>query len=217
MKQSKKVAKVAYKGLKELVKFGKFAEVENIPAASSINAEIAEEHVTPKPKYQFAFEEIEVSDDEEEEDQEKELSENEFENFIQQSISILDEDVVVTPSSVPERERDIIVQSSSSTPEQMYALTAELQRAARKRPQTVHVDTEPPSGSDLEDSIHALLPRKRKRRDPRSGVLITKSIQKESTPIEPVSMAQNIPSPVTESTLVIQEISSPLPESTPMD
>ncbi|CAH1415773.1 unnamed protein product [Lactuca virosa] len=88
---------------------------------------------------QFSFEEIEVSDDEEDqEDEGNELSENEFENFIQQSISFLEED-----------------------------------RTARKPPQIVPIDTEPPSGSDLEDSPHALLPRKCKRRYPRPGVLIT--------------------------------------------
>ncbi|CAI9280697.1 unnamed protein product [Lactuca saligna] len=42
----------------------------------------------------------------------------------------------------------------------------------RKPPQIDHVDIEPPFGSDLEDISHALLPRKRKRRDPRPGVLI---------------------------------------------
>ena len=54
--------------------FGKFAEVENTPTTSSINVEVAKEHVSPKPKFQFACEEIEVSDIEEKEDQEKELS-----------------------------------------------------------------------------------------------------------------------------------------------
>nr|KAJ0207627.1 hypothetical protein LSAT_V11C500251310 [Lactuca sativa] len=44
MKQSRKAAKVAYQGLKELVNFGKFAEVENTLAGSSINVEVAEEH-----------------------------------------------------------------------------------------------------------------------------------------------------------------------------
>ncbi|CAH1423282.1 unnamed protein product [Lactuca virosa] len=57
---------------------------------------------------------------------------------------------------------------------------------------------------------------KRKRRDPRSGVLISDQVQKEVSKIEPDSMTQNIPSPVTESIPVIQEISSMLPESTPM-
>ncbi|CAH1452999.1 unnamed protein product [Lactuca virosa] len=217
LKQSRKAAKVAYRGLKELVKFVKFPEVENTPAANSINDEVAEEHVAPKPKFQFSFEEIEVSDDDEEEAQEKELSENDFENYIQQSISILDEDISVTPPSMSERERDTIVQSSSPTPEQMDALIAELQQTARKPPQTIHVDTEPPSRSDLVDSVLALLPRKRKRRDPRPVMLITDVIHKDSTLIEPDSTAQNIPSPVTESTPVIQEISSPLPESTPLD
>ncbi|CAH1413111.1 unnamed protein product [Lactuca virosa] len=127
MKQSRKAAKVPYQGLKELVKFGKFAEVENTPAASSINIEVVEEHVEPKPKFQFSFEEIEVSDEEEEEDQEKDLTENEFEDFLQ-NISIPEEDVVVTPSIVTERDRDSTVQSYSPTPEQMDALITELQR-----------------------------------------------------------------------------------------
>ncbi|CAI9274834.1 unnamed protein product [Lactuca saligna] len=65
MKQSRKAIKVAYQGLKELVK--KFVEVENTLAASSINAEIAKEHVAPTPKFQYAFEDVEISDEEEEE------------------------------------------------------------------------------------------------------------------------------------------------------
>ncbi|CAH1416305.1 unnamed protein product [Lactuca virosa] len=99
----------------------------------------------------------------------------------------------------------------------MDALIVELLRTVRMPPQTIPVYTEPPSESDLEDSTHALLPRKQKRRDQRPGVLITDPLQKKSTPIEPDSMAQNIPSPFTESTLVIQEISSPFTESIPMD
>nr|KAJ0201413.1 hypothetical protein LSAT_V11C600313940 [Lactuca sativa] len=110
-----------------------------------------------------------------------------------------------------------MVQSSSPTPEQMDSLIAELQRNARKPPQTVPVHTEPPSGNDLEDSAQALLPRKRKRRDPRSGVLITDPVQKTYTPIEPDSMAKNTQGPFTESSTVIQEISSPFTESIPMD
>ncbi|CAH1452867.1 unnamed protein product [Lactuca virosa] len=121
MKQSRKAAKVAYQVLKELVKFGKFAEVENTAVASSINAEVAEEHVAPKSKFQFAFEEIEVSDNEEEEDQEKDLTENEFEDFIQ-SILISEEDVAVIPSAVTERDRDSTVQFYSPNHEQEILL-----------------------------------------------------------------------------------------------
>ncbi|CAI9279248.1 unnamed protein product [Lactuca saligna] len=106
MKQSRKAAKVAYQRLKELVKFGKFVEVEDTPAVSSINIEVAEEHVAPKPMFQFAFEEVEVSDDEEDqEDQGNEFLENEFENFIQQSISFPEEDVAVTPPIITESEK----------------------------------------------------------------------------------------------------------------
>ncbi|CAI9292130.1 unnamed protein product [Lactuca saligna] len=102
MKQSRKVAKVAYQGLKELVKFGKFAKLEDTPVVSLINVEIAEEHVSPMSKFQLTFEEIE-------------------------SISIPEEDATVIPPTVTERDRDIIVQSSIPTPEQADALVAELQ------------------------------------------------------------------------------------------
>ncbi|CAH1452650.1 unnamed protein product [Lactuca virosa] len=213
MKQSRKASKVAYQGLKELVKF---AEVENSPAASSINVEVAEEHVAPKSKFQFSFEDIEVSDDDEEEDQEKGLTENEFEDFLQ-SISISEEDVAVTPSAVTERDRDSTMQFYSPTPEQMDALIVDLQRTTRKPPQSATVTTEPPSESDQDDSAHVLLPRKRKRIDPRHGVLITDPVQNVSTSIEPSYVAQNIESTFTESSPVMQEISSLLPESTPMD
>ncbi|CAH1433078.1 unnamed protein product [Lactuca virosa] len=128
MKQSRKSAKVAYQGLKESVKFGKFAEIEDTPAVGSINAEVADEHVAPKPKFQFAIEEIELSDDEkDQEDQENELTEKEFEDFIQQSISNPENDATVTPPVVTKRESDTTVQSSISTPEHMDALIVEFQ------------------------------------------------------------------------------------------
>ncbi|CAH1413522.1 unnamed protein product [Lactuca virosa] len=176
------------------------------PTVSSINVEVADEHVAPKIKFQFAFEEIELSDDEDDqEDQEKELIEYEFEDFIQQSISNPEEDVAVTPPFVTERESDTMVQSSIPTPEQMDALIAELQRTAWKPLQTVPIDTEPPYEIDPEDSANALLPMKRKRRDPRPGVLITDLVHKKSTPIEPGSMAQNIQETFTDP-IVEQEV-----------
>nr|KAJ0190683.1 hypothetical protein LSAT_V11C800448390 [Lactuca sativa] len=177
MKQSRKAVKFAYQGLKELVKFGAFVEVEDTPTVSSINAEVVDEHMVPKPKFQFSFEEIDVSDDEEDQEyEENELTENEFEDFIQQSISNPEEDAAVTPPVVSERECDTMLTET-------------------KPPQTVHVDTETPSESDLEDLAHALLPRKRKRIDPRPVVFITVPIQKNCTPIEPGSMDQNCNSP----------------------
>ena len=65
MKQSRKSTKVAYQGLKNLVKFGKFFVIEDTLVVGSINAKVANEHVVPKPKVQFAIKEIELSDDEE--------------------------------------------------------------------------------------------------------------------------------------------------------
>lgn len=182
--------------MKELVKFGMFSKVENTSAASSINVEVGEEHVAPKPKFQFVFEKVEVPYDEEEENQEKDLTENKFEDFLE-SISILEEDLAVTTSTGTERDHDSIVQSYSPTPGQMDALIFELQRIVRKPPQTVPVTTEPPSKSDQEDLAHILLLRKRKRRDPRPGVLITEPIQNVSIPIEPSSVVQNIESTFT--------------------
>ncbi|CAH1421156.1 unnamed protein product [Lactuca virosa] len=218
MKQSRKSAKVAYQGLKELVKFGKFAEIEDTPAVGSINVEVADEHVAPKPKFQFAIEEIELSDDEEDqEDEENEFAEKEFDVFTQQSISNPEKDAAVTPPVVTERVSDTSMQSSISTPEHMDALIAELQQTATKPPQIISVATEPPSESDPEDSAYTLLPRKRTRRDPRPGVFITDPVQNKSTPIEPGSMAQNIQSTFTETSPVIQEIPSQIPEPIPMD
>ncbi|CAI9279247.1 unnamed protein product [Lactuca saligna] len=94
----------------------------------------------------------------------------------------------------------------------MDVLIVELLRTVRKPPETIHVYTEPPSESDLEDSTHALLPRNRKRRDPRSGVHIIDPVQKKSTPTEPDSMAHNIPSPFTESIPMDQDFESPIVE-----
>ncbi|CAH1412922.1 unnamed protein product [Lactuca virosa] len=144
------------------------------------------------------------------------MTENELEDLLQ-SISIPEEDVTVTPSAVTERDRDSIVQVYSPTPEQMDALIVELQRTARKPPQADPVTTEPSSNCDQDDSTHVLLPRKRKRRDPRPGVLITDPVQNVSTPIEPSSVAHNTEITFTESSPVMQEISSTLPESTPID
>ncbi|CAH1416285.1 unnamed protein product [Lactuca virosa] len=152
--------------MKELVMFRKFAEVENTPAASSINVEVAEEHVGPV------------------------------------------NEAVISPNET-EKEINIFKQPNDPTPEQMGDLIEKLQSTARKPPQTVHVITEPPSESDQEDSAHVLLPRKRKRRDPRPKVLITDTVQNVSTPVEPSPMAQNIESTFIESSPVMQEISTP--------
>nr|KAJ0228344.1 hypothetical protein LSAT_V11C100030670 [Lactuca sativa] len=145
VKQSRKSTKVYYQGLTELVKFVKFFEIEDTPTVSSINVEVANEHVTLKPTFQFAFEETELSNDEEDQkDQEKELTDNEFEDFIQQSISNPMKDGTVTPLIVTEREG----------PKQMDALIAALLRTTRKPPQIVPINTEPPSKSDPKDSTH---------------------------------------------------------------
>lgn len=158
--------------------------------------------MTPKPKFQFAFEEVEISDDEVEEVQEKDMIENKLEDFLQ-SFSIPEEDVAVTPSAVTERDRESTMQSYTSTSEQVDALIVGLQRSTRKPPKIVLVTTEPPE--------------EKKKKISKTLVLITDPVQDVSTPIEPSFLAQNIESTFTESSPVMQEISTPLPESTPMD
>ncbi|CAH1421421.1 unnamed protein product [Lactuca virosa] len=224
MNQSRKATKVAYQRLKELVKFGKFVEVEDTPAASSINAEVAKEHVAPKPKFQFAFQEVEISDDDDDDDDDDDVNNDDDDDddddgmdfcmFVPSKEPV--NEAVISPAET-EKEINIFKQPNDPTPEQMEALIEQLQSTARKPPQAVPVTPASPSGSDKENSSASLMPSKRKRRDPRPGVLISDQVQKEFSTIELDSMAQNIPSPVTESIPVIQEISSLLPESSPMD
>ncbi|CAI9266092.1 unnamed protein product [Lactuca saligna] len=113
--------------------------------------------------------------------------------------------MIVRPKS------DTTVQSSIPTPEQIDALIPELQRIARKPSQIVHVSTEPPSESDLDESTYALLPTKPKRRYPRSGVFITDPVQKKSTLIEhgpfpePIPIDEDFQSPIVEEEVIPSE------------
>ncbi|CAI9287501.1 unnamed protein product [Lactuca saligna] len=86
---------------------------------------------------------------------------------------------------------------------------------ARKPPQAVP-DTKSPSGSDKDDSNASLMSRKRRRRDPRSGVLITKPIQQLTSNVEPAQVNQDDQSPIFyEDLLANEEIFSSRSSSTP--
>ena len=126
-----------------------------------------------------------IEEVEKSDDEENQLTAQEFEEFIQQNIS---------------------------TPEEGEAVTEVLQQIALNLPQSIFVANNEPAENDLEESASALLPRKRKRRDPMPGVLITDQVQETSTPIEPNYVAQDIQSPITESILMDQDDQSPICE-----
>ncbi|CAH1445384.1 unnamed protein product [Lactuca virosa] len=78
----------------------------------------------------------------------------------------------------------------------MEALIEQLQSTTRKPPQAVPVTTEYPSRSDKHDSNASLMPRKRRRRDQRSGVLITEPVQQPTSIVELAQVDQDDQSPI---------------------
>ncbi|CAH1448106.1 unnamed protein product [Lactuca virosa] len=82
---------------------------------------------------------------------------------------------VDTPAE-SEKDVNIFKQSNDPTPKQMDALIAQLQSTARKPPQAVPVISDSPFESDKIDSNASLAPRRRRRKDPRLGVLSTEPV-----------------------------------------
>ncbi|CAH1436878.1 unnamed protein product [Lactuca virosa] len=78
----------------------------------------------------------------------------------------------------------------------MEALIEKLQSTGRKPPQAVPVTTESQFGSDKNDSNASLMPRKRRRRDPRAGVIITEPVQQPTSNVEPAQVNQDDQSPI---------------------
>ncbi|CAH1437021.1 unnamed protein product [Lactuca virosa] len=98
-----------------------------------------------------------------------------------------DEDVLVfEPSKDPVNE---LVISPAETEK-------EINSTVRKPPQGVPVTTESPSGSDKDDSNSFMMPRKQRRRDPSSGVLITEPVQQPTSNVEPAQVNQYDQSPI---------------------
>lgn len=75
-------------------------------------------------------------------------------------------EVVIIPAET-ETEINIFRQPNTPTPEQMDALTKELQSTARKPHQAVYVSVESPSDSDKHEPNASLVPKKKRWRDPR--------------------------------------------------
>ncbi|CAH1439994.1 unnamed protein product [Lactuca virosa] len=100
-------------------------------------------------------------------------------------------EAVISPAET-EKEINVFKQQNDPTPEQMEALIDKLQSTARKPPQAVYVTSESPSGSDNDNSKASLLPRKRKRRDPRPRVLSTEPVQHPSQIVEPAQVTHDV-------------------------
>ncbi|CAH1450668.1 unnamed protein product [Lactuca virosa] len=112
-------------------------------------------------------------------------------------------EAVISPAET-ENGINIFKQPNNPTPEQ-------LQPTARKPPQAVPFTMECLFGSDKDDSNASLIPRKRRRRDPRLGVLITELVQQPTSNIEPAQVNQDDQSPIVEPTQVNQDSSAPPP------
>ncbi|CAH1429442.1 unnamed protein product [Lactuca virosa] len=157
----------------------------------------AEEHVTPsKSNLGFSFEGFDdVSDDDDHDVNDNDDDDDDEDvRMFEPSKELVNEAVISLAET--EKEINIFKQPNDPTPEQMEALIEKLQSTARKRPQIVLVTTEFPSGSDKDDSNASLMPRKRRRRDPRPGVLITEPVQQPTSNVEPTQVNQDDRSPI---------------------
>ncbi|CAI9274511.1 unnamed protein product [Lactuca saligna] len=151
MKQSRQSTKVAYQGLKEFVKFGKFVETKGVQATSTLIAMVAEEHVAPSSS-NLGFS-LEVSDNDDVGDDDSD-----------------DNDDVTFCLFIPPKE---------PVNEAVEALIKELQSTIRKPPQAVFVTVESPYESDKDEPNVSLVPKKQRQRDPRPGVLVTDPVHED--------------------------------------
>ncbi|CAH1422129.1 unnamed protein product [Lactuca virosa] len=198
------------------VKFGTFSETEGVQTSSTQTVVVAEEHVVPsRPNLSSSFE---VSDDDDDDDDVDDDDDDEsdsnddsmdFHMFVPSNEPV--NEVVISPAET-EKEINIFKQQNDPTPEQMEALIDKLQSTAKKPPQVVSITSESPSGSDKDNSKASMLPRKRKRRDPRSGILSTEPVQQPSQIVEPAQVTHDVQSPIIEPAQVIQDVQSPIIE-----
>ncbi|CAH1418088.1 unnamed protein product [Lactuca virosa] len=145
---------------------------------------VAEKHVAPsKSNLSFSFE---VSDDD---DDVNDDDDDEHFRMFEPSKEPVNEAVISLAET--EKKINIFKQPNDPTPEQMEALIEQSQSTTRKPPQAVSVTTESPSGSDKYDSNASLMPRKRRRRDPRRGVLITEPVQQPTSNVKPAQVNRN--------------------------
>ncbi|CAH1428052.1 unnamed protein product [Lactuca virosa] len=83
---------------------------------------------------------------------------------------------------------------------------------ARKPLQAILITTDSPSRSDKDDLNASLLPRKRRRRYLRPGVLIVEPVQQPTSNVEPAQVIQDDQSLIVEPAQVIQDDQSPIVE-----
>ncbi|CAI9281021.1 unnamed protein product [Lactuca saligna] len=147
MKQSRKLAKVTFQGLKELVKFGRFVKKEGVQATSTPIAIVVEEHVAlSRSNLSFLFE---VPDDDDDDDDYDDNDNDDYDNnddvkfhlFIPSKEPV--NEAMITPAET-EYVINIFKQPDNPAPELMEALIKELQSTARKPPQAVPVTFESP-------------------------------------------------------------------------
>ncbi|CAH1436122.1 unnamed protein product [Lactuca virosa] len=223
MKQSRKSTKITFQGVKELVKFGNFAETEDAQASSTPIAIVAAEHVAPaRPNLSSSFEVSDSDDDNDIDDDvgdSNDADDNESDDGVDFRMYVPPKDPISNDVDTPaETEKDVNIfkQSNDPTPEQMDVLIVQLQSTTRKPPQAVPVICDSPSKSDKIDSNASLAPRKRRRKYPRSGVLSTEPVQQPSPIAEPIQVAHDAQSPIIEPAQVIQDVQSPIIEIAPV-
>ncbi|CAH1425438.1 unnamed protein product [Lactuca virosa] len=120
-------------------------------------------------------------------------------------------EVVITPAET-ESVINIFKQPDNPTPEQMETLIKELQSNARKPPQAVPVTVESPSESDKDEPNASQMTKKRRRRDPRRGVLITEPVQQSASIVEPAQINEDVQSPIVEPAQVHEDVQGPIIE-----
>ncbi|CAI9266317.1 unnamed protein product [Lactuca saligna] len=132
MKQSRNSTKFIFQGLKELVKFGKFAEIEAVQASRTLIGTVTEEYVAPaRSNLSSSFEVVDDSDDDDANDGDDDSNDD---DDADNSNDDSDSDVspkqpiskdVDTPAET-ENDVNIFKRSKNPTPKQMDALIAQL-------------------------------------------------------------------------------------------
>nr|KAJ0221211.1 hypothetical protein LSAT_V11C200086610 [Lactuca sativa] len=207
MKQSRHSAKVVYQGLKDLVKFGKFAETEGVQTSSSQTVVVAEEHAVPSRPNLSSLSEVFDDDDDDDDDDDESDSDNDgmdFRMFVPTNEPVNE---AVISLAETEKEINILKQQNDPTSEQWKLLLTNYSQLQENLPKQF---------LDKDNLKASLLPRKRKRRDPRSRVLSTELVQQFSQIIEPTQVTHDVQSPIIEPTQVIQDVQSPIIKPSPV-
>nr|KAJ0215083.1 hypothetical protein LSAT_V11C300154060 [Lactuca sativa] len=194
----------------KLVKFGKFAETEGVQVFDTPIAIVAEEHMTPSSSNISSS--VEVSDDDDDNnDDDDDDDDDDSDDIVDMRFHLfvpLKEPVNAFVITSAETETEIIIfrKPNIPMPEQMDALINELESIARKPPQAVSVTVESPYGRDKDEPNASLMPKKRRRRDPRLGVLIPEIVQQSVCIVKPAPIHENVQSVIIEPTQVHENV-----------